>query len=105
MKFPKLKQIEIPFTEFLDIANQEVYAFDLVIRQFAQTKVPTLNPIVDYTTTVEGNNIVVNFLVDYTDEFSVEARDLRFIRANGSHASQSEVYTTTENDQVIDITT
>ncbi|MFS0859523.1 hypothetical protein [Paenibacillus taichungensis] len=95
------KQIEIPFTQALDTANQELYAYDLVIRQLGKTNIPTLIPMIDYTTVVEGNRIIVTFLVDYTDEYAVQVRDSLFIRANGNPASQSEVYTTTRNNPVI----
>jgi hypothetical protein len=101
-KIPQInKQIEIPFTQDLDTTNQEQYAYDLVIRQIGKTNIPTLIPIIDYTTVVEGNRIVVTFLVDYTDEYAIQVRDSLFIRANGNPASQSEVYTTTRNNPVI----
>jgi hypothetical protein len=101
-KIPQInKQIEIPFTQALDTTNQEQYAYDLVIRQLGKTNIPTLIPMIDYTTVVEGNRIVVTFLVDYTDEYAVQVRDSLFIRANGNPASQSEVYTTTRNNPVI----
>ncbi|MFE6074337.1 hypothetical protein ACFVQB_07665 [Paenibacillus sp. NPDC057886] len=95
------KQIEIPFTQALDKANQEQYAYDLVIKQLGKTNTPTLIPMIDYTTAVEGNRIIVTFLVDYSDEYAVQVRDSLFIRANGNPASQSEVYTTTRNNPVI----
>ncbi|MGC5774396.1 hypothetical protein [Paenibacillus pabuli] len=95
------KQIEIPFTQVLDTTNQEQYAYDLVIRQLGKTNIPTLIPMMDYTTVVEGNKIVVTFLVDYTDEYAVQVRDSLFIRANGNPASESDVYITTRNNPVI----
>lgn len=102
-KIPQInKQIEIPFTQDLDTTNQEFYASDLIIRQLAQVNVPTLIPMIDYTTVVEGNIIIVTFLADYTDEYAVQVKDSSFIRANGIPASQSEVFTTTRNVQVIE---
>jgi hypothetical protein len=96
------KQIEIPFTQDLDTTNQEQYAYDLVIRQLGKTNIPTLIPMIDYTTVVESNRLNVTFLVDYSDEYSVQVRDSFFIRANGIPASQSEVFTTTRNVQLIE---
>lgn len=84
-KIPQInKQIEIPFTQALDTVNQEQYAYDLVIRQLGKTNTPTLIPMIDYTTVVEGKRIIVSFLVDYTDEYAVQVRDSLFIRANGN---------------------
>ncbi|WP_339284467.1 hypothetical protein [Paenibacillus sp. FSL R5-0486] len=100
-KIPQInKQIEIPFTQALDTVNQEQYAYDLVIRQLGKTNTPTLIPMIDYTTVVEGKRIIVSFLVDYTDEYAVQVRDSLFIRANGNAASQSETYITTRNTHV-----
>ncbi|WFA84689.1 hypothetical protein [Paenibacillus amylolyticus] len=102
-KIPQInKQIEIPFTQDLDTTNQELYANDLIIRKLSQLNVPTLIPMIDYTTVVEGNIIIVTFLADYTDEYAVQVKDSSFIRANGIPASQSEVFTTTRNVQVIE---
>ncbi|MDR9747696.1 hypothetical protein [Paenibacillus taichungensis] len=96
------KEIEIPFTQSLDSIDEALYANDLVIKQLGLTNTPTLIPIMDYTTRVEGNKIIVTFLVDYTDEYAVQVRDALFIRSNGIPAVQSEYYTTTKNDQSID---
>ncbi|ETT41113.1 hypothetical protein C161_00610 [Paenibacillus sp. FSL R5-192] len=102
-KIPQInKQIEIPFTQDLDSTNQELYANDLIIRKLSQLNIPTLIPMIDYTTVVEGNIIIVTFLADYTDEYAVQVKDSSFIRANGIPASQSEVFTTTRNVQVIE---
>ena len=57
-------RIDIPFTQPLHTTNQELYAHDLVIKQIAKTNIPFLNPMIDYTTRVEGNKIIVTFLVD-----------------------------------------
>ncbi|MFB8376730.1 hypothetical protein [Paenibacillus taichungensis] len=94
------KQIEIPFTQHLDTTDQELYANDLIIRQLSKLNIPTLIPMIDYTTAVEGNNLIVTFLVDYSDEYSVQVRDSLYIRANGIPALQSEMYITTRNTQV-----
>lgn len=96
------KQIEIPFTQALLTNNQELYAYDLVIKQLGKTNIPTLIPMIDYTTAVEGNRLIVTFLVDYSDEYSVQVRDSFFIRANGIPASLSEVFTATRNAQLIE---
>ncbi|SDK87735.1 hypothetical protein SAMN05428961_10376 [Paenibacillus sp. OK060] len=102
-KIPQInKQIEIPFTQALDTATQDLYAYDLVIKQLGKTNIPTLIPMIDYTIAVEGNRLIVTFLVDYSDEYSVQVRDSFFIRANGIPASQSEVFTTTRNVQLIE---
>jgi hypothetical protein len=96
------KQIEIPFTQALLTNNQELYAYDLVIKQLGKTNISTLIPMIDYTTAVEGNRLIVTFLVDYSDEYSIQVRNSFFIRANGIPASQSEVFTTTRNVQLIE---
>ncbi|WP_405158026.1 hypothetical protein [Paenibacillus sp. FSL H8-0283] len=102
-KIPQInKQIEIPFTQDLDTTNQELYANDLIIRKLSQLNVPILIPMIDYTTVVEGNSIIVTFLADYMDEYAVQVKDSSFIRANGIPASQSEVFTTTRNVQLIE---
>ncbi|HBU85300.1 MAG TPA: S-layer homology domain-containing protein [Paenibacillus sp.] len=92
------KKIEIPFTQTLGTANAADYANDLVIKQLGKTNTPTLSPKADYTTAVEGNKIVVTFLVDYTDEYSVQVKEnATYITANGKTAAKSDVYTTTAN--------
>ncbi|WP_338540831.1 hypothetical protein [Paenibacillus tundrae] len=95
------KEIEIPFKQPLDSTDEALYAHDLVIKQLGLINTPTLIPMVEYTTRVEGNKIIVTFLVDYTDEYAVQVRDALFIRSNGIPAIQSEFYTTTKNDQLI----
>ncbi|MEY8739637.1 hypothetical protein AB9M62_08595 [Bacillales bacterium AN1005] len=95
------KEIEIPFTQSLDSSDEALYVHDLVIKQLGLTNTRTLIPMMEYTTRVEENKIIVTFLVDYTDEYAVQVRDALFIRSNGIPAMQSEFYTTTKNDQLI----
>jgi hypothetical protein len=95
------KQINIPFNQNLDTADADLYAYDLTIKQIGLTNVPTLVPMVDYTTAVEGNKIIVTFLGDYTDVHAVQVKDALYIRANGIQATQSATYFTTKNMDTI----
>ncbi|APO42630.1 hypothetical protein BS614_00105 [Paenibacillus xylanexedens] len=104
------KRLVLPFTTDLETDNQADIANDLIIKKLGETNTPALNPIIDYTTTVEGKNVVVTIKpsVAYNSEYSVQVKDgATFIRTNNTDktAAKSDVYRTTINETVADVVT